>query len=205
MYADLLSRDVPANALIAEARDFNVAYTQDFIFAQDLTFAWRGPVRLASRGANGKGKSTLLKALLGETFARTRGSFARGTLPVLFVDQRCSVLDDEASVIENLSESTLDETEKRNGLAKFLFTGDRVFQKVRDLSGGERLRAALAKGFLSGHTPGILILDEPTNNLDLGNVEFLENMLRQFTGALILVSHDETFLANAEVSSSLEL
>jgi ATPase subunit of ABC transporter with duplicated ATPase domains len=213
MYAGLLAREVPSNTLIAEAHGFNVAYdgepSRGFVFAGDLDFVWRGPIRLAIRGANGSGKSTLLRALLGESsmqsFAEIRGTFVRSSLPVLYVDQRCSVLDGSLSVLENLSESSLSETEKRNGLAKFLFTGDRVFQKVRDLSGGERLRAALAKGFLSGVAPGLLILDEPTNNLDLANIEFLENLLRQFKGALIVVSHDEVFLENAGLTDTFAL
>jgi ATPase subunit of ABC transporter with duplicated ATPase domains len=71
----------------------------------------------------------------------------------------------------------------RTGLARFLFTGDAVFQRVSDLSGGERLRAALARGFLGTAKPELLMLDEPTNNLDLANVEFLEGFVREFRAA----------------------
>lgn len=237
MYAELVSANVASNALVAEARAFNVRYRADvdvdvevdvevdvngngningkremspWVFASDLDFSWRGPIRVAIRGPNGSGKSTLLRAMTDSAkpsqtgLIETRGEFVRGSLPVLYVDQKCAILDDNESVLENVR-GELSETELRNGLAKFLFTGDRVFQKVGSLSGGERLRAALAKGFLRSRPPGLLVLDEPTNNLDIANVEFLENLLREYTGAIVAVSHDEVFLENAGIDSRFEL
>jgi ATPase subunit of ABC transporter with duplicated ATPase domains len=78
-----------------------------------------------------------------------------------------------------------------------------VFQRVSDLSGGERLRAALARGLLSAQQPELLVLDEPTNNLDLVNVEFLEQVVGAFRAALIVISHDEEFLKNCRISQEL--
>jgi ATPase subunit of ABC transporter with duplicated ATPase domains len=80
-----------------------------------------------------------------------------------------------------------------------------VFKKAGDLSGGERLRAALARGLLSTNTPELLLLDEPTNNLDLANIEWLESLVREFRGALIVVSHDLQFLDRCGVASELSL
>lgn len=90
--------------------------------------------------------------------------------------------------------SNRDDKEIRNALAKFLFFDKAVFQLVATLSGGERLRAALACGLLNQNSPELLILDEPTNNLDLGNIKFIEGLVTQFKGALIIISHDEHFL-----------
>lgn len=204
MYADLIPSELPAQKLIAEAQDFNIQF-QEWIYPRDLNFVWRGPIRLALKGHNGAGKSTLLKAISGATF-EMRGQWRLGDLTMLYIDQQGRSLNDEKSVLENIREtSTLSESDLRNGLAKFLFTGETVFQKTGELSGGERLRAALAKGFLSTVKPELLILDEPTNNLDLVNVEFLEGLVSRFRGAVLIVSHDDTFLKNCEVTQFFEL
>lgn len=99
--------------------------------------------------------------------------------------------------------SSAGESEIRNGLAQFLFANDAVFQKVSELSGGERLRASLARGLLSTQKPELMVLDEPTNNLDLVNIQFLEQVVSEFRGAVIVISHDEKFLRNCSVSQEL--
>jgi ATPase subunit of ABC transporter with duplicated ATPase domains len=202
MYADLIATQLPAQKLIAEAHGFNIRL-RDWIYRDDLNFSWRGNVRVAVNGPNGSGKSTLLKALLGDVF-ETRGELRRGELETLYLDQRCSSLDDAKSVFDNIrAVSGASDTEIRNGLARFLFASDAVFQPVSQLSGGERLRAALARGFLGTAKPELVMLDEPTNNLDLTNVEFLEGLIGGFRGALIVISHDEEFLANCGVTAEL--
>jgi ATPase subunit of ABC transporter with duplicated ATPase domains len=202
MYADLMGDELPSQQLVAEASGFNIRFHQ-WIYQEDLNFSWRGNVRIALKGGNGSGKSTLLKAILGTEF-ETRGELRRGGLISLYVDQRCASLEGEKSIFENVRDSaTLTESEIRNGLAKFLFQKESVFQKVKELSGGERLRAALAKGFLSQERPQLLVLDEPTNNLDLSNVEFLENLVREFRGALIVISHDSIFLEACGVTEEV--
>ncbi len=204
MYADIDSCSIPTQKLVAEAQGFNVRFL-DWIFADDLDFTWRGNVRVALRGANGSGKSTLLRALLGAEL-ETRGAWKRGDLATLFIDQRCSILDDGRSVFDNVrAVSSGSDSEIRNGLARFLFAGDAAFQRVSELSGGERLRAALARGFLGTHKPELMVLDEPTNNLDLANVEFLEDVVRRFRGALVVVSHDERFLERCDLRDELQV
>lgn len=204
MYADLLGHELPTQKLVAEASDFNVRL-RHWIFPKDLDFVWRGNVRIALKGANGSGKSTLLRALLGATF-EARGVLNRGSLVTLYLDQRGGTLDEDGTVLDNIrSVTTDDESVIRTGLARFLFAGDRVFQKIRDLSGGERVRAALARGLLGTQKPELMLLDEPTNNLDLANIEFLENVVAQFRGALIVVSHDRRFLENCGISAELVL
>ncbi len=202
MYADLIGCEMPERKLIAEARGFNIRFN-DWIYRSDLSFTWRGNVRVAIEGANGSGKSTLVKAVLGHEF-ETRGELRRGSLTALYLDQCCSVLDDSKNVIDNVrAVSSLSEIEIRNGLARFLFVNDTVFQKAADLSGGERVRATLARAFLSAAKPELLVLDEPTNNLDLMNVEFLERIVNEFRGALIVISHDRDFLKNCGVAQEL--
>lgn len=204
IYADLVGKEIPNQKLVAEASDFNIRYVS-WVYHSDLNFSWKGNIRLAIKGGNGSGKSTLIKAILGQDF-ETRGELKRGELRTLYVDQACSVLDESKSVFENVRRvSEMDDKEIRNGLAKLLFFGDSVFQEVRSLSGGERLRAALACGLLSTDKPELLILDEPTNNLDLGNINFLEKLLSEFKGALILISHDDIFLDECGVKEEIVL
>jgi ATPase subunit of ABC transporter with duplicated ATPase domains len=198
MYASFQGLAIPAQKLVAEAQAYNIHF-KNWLYENDLNFRWRGNVRIAIKGANGSGKSTLLKAILGGSFV-TRGELKRTDIKTVFVDQRCDELADSLTVFENVREtSTLSESEIRNGLAKFLFQKETALQMVSELSGGERLRAALAKAFLATDKPELLILDEPTNNLDLANIEFLENLVRQFRGALIAISHDEVFLGNCGI------
>lgn len=204
MYADLLGQELHSQKLIAEAHDFNIRY-HDWLYPQDLEFSWRGNVRLALQGPNGSGKSTLLKALTGADLT-TRGELNRGQLVTLYIDQRCSVLDDSLSVLDNVrSVAPGSESEIRTHLARFLFTRDTVFQSAGSLSGGERLRATLARGLLATNRPELLLLDEPTNNLDLANIEFLERLVFEFRGALIVVSHDRRFLESCGVMSEFEV
>jgi len=200
MYAEISGSPVPNQKLIVETREFNIRY-KDWLFKKDLTFLWRGNIRLALKGKNGSGKSSLLKAILNQSPAEFRGEIRRGNLKTLYIDQRGERLDDDLSVLENVRQnSLLDEGEVRNQLAQFLFTKETVFQKAASLSGGERLRASLAKGLLATEKPELLILDEPTNNLDLKNIEFLEELAREFKGALIVISHDEVFLENCNLN-----
>ncbi|XGC80645.1 ATP-binding cassette domain-containing protein [Bdellovibrio bacteriovorus] len=204
MYADLMGEELPSQKLIAEGRNFNIRF-KDWLYREDLNFSWRGNIRLALKGLNGAGKSTLLKAIMGQPF-ETRGELRVGDVSILYIDQQCRMLDDSKTVLENVSEtSRLSESEVRNGLAKFLFTKDSVFQKVASLSGGERLRAALAKGILSVKKPGLLILDEPTNNLDLTNIQFLESLVKEFKGAVLAISHDEIFLQNSAINEEFQI
>lgn len=205
MSAEISGCPLPNQKLVAEAREFNIRYT-DWLFTKDLNFLWRGNIRLALKGRNGSGKSSLLKAILNEFQGEPRGEIRRGNLKTLYIDQSGKSLNDNLSILENIRESSLfSESEVRNQLAHFLFTKDAVFQQADSLSGGERLRASLAKGLLSTEKPELLILDEPTNNLDLKNIEFLEGLVREFKGALIVISHDETFLKNCHLQEIFDI
>jgi len=202
MYAQIASEPLPNGALVAEARGLNFERRGRWLYAEPLSFVWRGNVRVALQGANGAGKSTLLRALAegGEP------ALQLGNLRTLYIDQKLSRLDEELSVLDNVRRySNANESTLRTGLAAFLFPGDAALERVSSLSGGERLRAALAQGFLSHAAPQWLLLDEPTNNLDLKNISFLESLLRGFQGALVVVSHDSIFLENSGITEEMVL
>ena len=145
-------------------------------------------------GDNGTGKTTLLK-ILNELETADEGEFVLGTkVEIGYYDQEHHVLHSEKTLFDEISDDypTLTNTEIRNTLAAFLFTGDDVFKRIGDLSGGERGRVSLAKLMLSN--ANFLILDEPTNHLDITSKEILEQALNGYEGTILYVSHDRYFV-----------
>ena len=164
---------------------------------EDLSMRIRRGERVALIGDNGTGKTTLLKIINGIIEA-DEGTVSFGTRVMIgYYDQDHQVLHSEKTLFDELSDSRPDmnNTQIRNVLAAFLFTGDDVFKRICDLSGGERGRVSLAKLMLSG--ANFLILDEPTNHLDIQSKEILEDALRMYTGTVLFVSHDRYFVNQA--------
>lgn len=160
----------------------------------DVSFEIKRGEHVAIIGDNGTGKTTLLKILNGLVEA-DQGSFTLGTnVHIGYYDQEHHVLHMEKTIFDEISDDypSLTNTEIRNMLAAFLFTGDDVFKLIGDLSGGERGRVSLAKLMLS--EANFLILDEPTNHLDIASKEILEHALNDYTGTLLYVSHDRYFI-----------
>ncbi|MGW6205748.1 ABC-F family ATP-binding cassette domain-containing protein [Streptomyces sp. NPDC055089] len=169
------------------------------------TFEIRGPERIALVGRNGAGKTTLLRTLAGD-LAPVSGE-ASVHLPTRFLPQRLDVLDDELSVVENVARFAPDATDNRirARLARFLFRGARADRAAGTLSGGERFRAALASLLLAEPAPQLLMLDEPTNSLDMASVRRLTAALDAYEGALIVASHDVPFLESLGITRWLLL
>ena len=170
----------------------------------DLSFEIKRGERVALIGNNGTGKTTILKILNGLLDADS-GSFILGSkVKIGYYDQEHHVLHPEKTLFEELSDAypDLDNTTIRNTLASFLFTGDDVFKRIAELSGGERGRVSLAKLMLS--EANFLILDEPTNHLDIVSKEILEQALNRYTGTVLYVSHDRYFI-NATATRILDL
>ncbi len=164
-----------------------------------------GPERVAVAGPNGSGKTTLL-ALVAGRLAPWAGT-VRVATAFAELDQRVSVLDPAASVRDNFARLNprADEPACRAALAKFQFRAEAALQPVATLSGGQVLRAGLACVLGGAAPPPLLILDEPTNHLDVAAVEAVEAGLRAYDGALLVVSHDEAFLAAIGITRRLEL
>ena len=188
--------DVPNSRRIAELR------------GTDGSFVIQGPERVAIVGPNGVGKTTLLDALVfrrGPEPGRAGG--ALHTDRVGYLAQRLDGLDDSASVLDTViaAAPSVPRVEVRNQLARFLLRGSTVVRAVGTLSGGERFRVALARLLLADPPPQLLVLDEPTNNLDLQSVDQLVDALRFYRGAVIVVSHDDGFLRRLDLTATLAL
>lgn len=160
----------------------------------DLSFSLKKGEHVAIIGDNGTGKTTILK-IINELIPADAGTIRLGTnVQIGYYDQEHHVLHPEKTLFEEISDDypSLTNTEIRNTLAAFLFTGDEVFQPIKTLSGGERGRVSLAKLMLS--EANFLILDEPTNHLDIQSKEILEDALNAYTGTVLYVSHDRYFI-----------
>jgi len=190
--------------IVAEVENLNHAWDGDAVITDFSTTLLRGD-KVGIIGPNGSGKTTLLNLLLGR-LAPQEGSVKLGTkLEIAYFDQLRGALNEDESVQDNLADGS-DKVEI-NGTTKhvisylqdFLFTPDRARQPVRSLSGGERNRLMLAKLF--SRPFNILVMDEPTNDLDLETLELLEELLLEFKGTLLLVSHDREFLNNVVTST----
>lgn len=161
---------------------------------EDLNFQIKRGERVAIIGSNGTGKTTILK-ILNQVIPADNGSFRLGSkVHIGYYDQEHHVLHMEKTIFEEISDDypKLTNTEIRNLLAAFLFTGDDVFKPISALSGGERGRVSLAKLMLS--QANFLILDEPTNHLDITSKEILEEALNNYEGTVLYVSHDRYFI-----------
>ncbi|OKJ93531.1 ABC transporter [Streptomyces sp. CB03234] len=165
----------------------------------------RGPERIALVGRNGAGKTTLLRTVAGELEPVSGEVVAH--VPLRFLPQRLDILDDDLSVVENVARFAPEATDNRirARLARFLFRGARADQPAGTLSGGERFRAALAALLLAEPAPQLLMLDEPTNNLDMAGVRKLAAALDAYEGALIVASHDVPFLESIGITRWLLL
>ena len=190
--------------LVAVCKEASFAYDEKPVIDKLNTTILKGD-KIGIIGPNGSGKTTLLKILLGELLP-TEGTIRLGSnLETLYFDQQREQLDEDKTVFENLGDGN--DTLEINGrqrhligyLKDFLFTPDRAHSPVRTLSGGERNRLLLARLFAK--SANILVLDEPTNDLDIETLELLEELLADYQGTLLLVSHDREFINNVVTST----
>lgn len=178
---------------------------RDVLHVKDLEIGYDSPIqkisfdlyrgqKLGIIGENGIGKSTLLKTIVG-TIEKLGGEFEFGhNVQVGYFDQQMALLDSEKTVFDDFATEfpSLTTTEIRNSLAAFMFYGEDVFKKISMLSGGEKVRLELAKILKKG--PNLLILDEPTNHMDIVGKESLERLLEEYKGTILVVSHDRFFI-----------
>ncbi len=199
----VLKPQIESGKDVLTVRDLSKSFDGRLLFS-DVNFDIRRGERVALIGGNGVGKTTILRIINGLIPADSGTVILGAKVHIGYYDQEHHVLSMEKTVFEEIADAfpDLTETQIRNHMAAFLFTGDDVFKRISDLSGGERGRVSLARLMLS--EANFLILDEPTNHLDIASKEILEEALKNYTGTVLYVSHDRYFI-NQTATRILEL
>lgn len=190
------------------AENINFAYDNErYIWNENLNFQIVSGERIAIKGTNGSGKTTLIKVILGDLTPQI-GSVFIAENKTVYIDQDYSLINNNLKIYEQVQEfniSTMQEHEVKMRLNRFLFTKEDWDKPCSSLSGGERMRLMLCCLNVSNQSPDIIVLDEPTNNLDIQNIEILTNAIIEYQGTLLVISHDETFLEKININREIEL
>lgn len=193
--------------LLFTASGINSGHGTRLLWKEALSFQVKSGERIALKGLNGSGKTTLIKIILGETEPRS-GTVQRTLGRAVYIDQDYSLIANRLSVYEQARQFNtfaLREHEIKIRLSRFLFTKDDWDRPCEALSGGEKMRLLLCCLTISHQAPDVIILDEPTNNLDIQNLEILTAAINEYRGTLIAVSHDDYFLQQVGVERSIGL
>lgn len=192
--------------VLFKGQNLNYSYENLKVWKKNLNLEIRSGERIGLEGKNGSGKTTFLRMLTGE-FQPSSGDFYRADQIIVYVDQHYSYLDGHLTIYEQAQKSNtlgLEEHEVRMRLNRFLFAPNDTDKLCQKLSGGERMRLVLCCMSMS-EVPDVIILDEPTNNLDLQNIAILAAAIKEYQGTLIVVSHDLLFLDDIGVGRTIVL
>lgn len=192
---------------LVELEEVNIVFQQEKLWTHNLSLRIHSGERIAIKGANGSGKTSLIKIILGRMRPDT-GIIKRATFEALYVDQEYSLIDNNKTIsgqAHAFNTFNLPEHEINIRLNRFLFPKDTWDKPCISLSGGERMRLTLCCLSIGKRSPDVIILDEPTNNLDLQSAAILSAAINEYAGTLIVVSHDEQFLADSNVQREVLL
>lgn len=202
----LNSLKLPAGKTVFDAEKLNFSYNGCPLWPDEgLTFKIMGGERIALKGLNGSGKTTLVKLLLGK-LSPISGDLKSAVLQPVYIDQDYTLIDEHLTVYEQAQSYNglgMEEHEVRTRLHQCLFDQEDWDKPCSALSGGERLRLALCCLTLQQHAPDLLVLDEPTNNLDIAGIRILTSAVSDYAGTLMVISHDNRFIADIGITREL--
>lgn len=193
--------------VLIEAKELNFGYEGHMLWQQSLNFQIRSGRRIAIKGANGSGKTTLIRMMLGD-LQPLWGTMSRTLVKAIYLDQDYSLINNTLTVYEQVQQfnsGALLEHEIKTRLSRFLFTKNDWNKACSALSGGEKMRLLLCCLTVSNQAPDMIILDEPTNNLDIQNIEILTAAINEYEGTLIVVSHDDVFVKQVNATDMIDL
>lgn len=193
--------------ILVAAEHINFTYGKEKLWKKNLNLEIRSGDRISIKGTNGSGKTTLIRLLLG-SLQPSEGKVSKAAFNSIYIDQEYSLIDNESTLydfVQTFNDSGMQESEVKTLLSRFLFGKDTWDKKCGMLSGGERLRLLLCGLSISNKAPDMIILDEPTNNLDLQNVEILTHSIKDYHGTLLVISHDEVFLEEIGIDRELTM
>lgn len=193
--------------LVLRAEEINYSYGNQQLWQENLNFEIFSSDRLNIKGLNGSGKTTLIKIILGELNPKTGNRFS-SIKKTIYIDQDYSLLQNDLNIYEQaqmFNNCGLEEHDIKMRLNRFLFSQKDWDKSCNALSGGERMRLMLCCLTISNEAPELIILDEPTNNLDLQNVEILTVAINDYQGTLIVISHDKSFLEQIRIEKDILL
>ncbi|WP_423146149.1 ATP-binding cassette domain-containing protein [Rubrolithibacter danxiaensis] len=193
--------------ILFTATSINFSYYNKPLWNENLTFQIISGERIALMGLNGSGKTTLIKIILKKLEPKS-GTVYRADIRAAYIDQDYSLIDNQLRVYEQaqlFNVSALQEHEIKIRLNRFLFTKEDWEKKCSALSGGEKMRLVLCCLTINKQSPDLLILDEPTNNLDIQNIEILTAAINEYQGTLLVVSHDDYFLEQIHIERVIDL
>lgn len=207
MQFDFRESGLHKGKVLFKANDLNVRYGKNYLWKKPLNIQINSGERISIHGPNGSGKTSLLKVILGE-LQPENGNIQRTGSAIVYIDQDYSLIDPSKTVYEQAQEfntTSLLEHEVKIRLNRFLFGQETWDKSCSNLSGGERMRLLLCCLTISTTAPDMLILDEPTNNLDIQNSEILTAAINQYHGTILVVSHDEIFLEQIQIDQRINL
>ncbi len=193
--------------ILFKANEINFTYNNELLWKDDLTFQITSGERIALKGLNGSGKTTLIKIILGKLKPQIGKIYSADNKSV-YIDQDYSLIGNQLKVYDQAQQfntTALQEHEIKIRLNRFLFGKEDWDKSCSTLSGGEKMRLMLCCLTIGNQAPDLIILDEPTNNLDIQNIEILTLAINEYEGTLIVVSHDETFLEQTKINQTIQL
>ncbi|RED26170.1 ATPase subunit of ABC transporter with duplicated ATPase domains [Flavobacterium cutihirudinis] len=193
--------------ILFTAKDVNHSFENQYLWRENLNLQIKSGDRIAIQGINGSGKTTLIKMIIGTLQPKT-GTIYKTDAKVIYIDQDYSLIQNQLTVfdqIQQFNDSGLEEHTLKMKLNKFLFSQNDWAKPCSALSGGEKMRLLLCCLTINTKAPDVIILDEPTNNLDIQNIEILTAAINEYDGTLIVVSHDDLFLEEIKISDFISL